>query len=57
MGKVGHQTTSDRIGSERHDNRYLARRALGSTDRSFAAGHDHIDGQLNQFLRISREAV
>src|SRR5262245_41926474 len=57
MCKVGHQTAADRIGSERHDNRYLVRRALGSTDRSFAAGHNHVDGELNQFLRISGEAV
>jgi hypothetical protein len=29
VGKVGHKATSDRIGSERHDNRNLACRALG----------------------------
>jgi hypothetical protein len=57
VGKVGHETTSDRIGSERHDNRYLARRALGGTDRSFAAGYDYVDGKFNQFVRIGREAV
>jgi hypothetical protein len=56
-GKVGHETTSDRISSERHDNRYLARRALGRTDGSFAAGHDYVDGKFNQFARIGREVV
>jgi len=57
VGKVGHKTTSDRIGSERHDNRDLSRRAFGGTDRSLAAGHDYVDGKFNQFLRMGREAV